>query len=329
MEKKKMSIEWRYFWSTFVGFSVWSLLSILAIGWDTDLFSLTLFGVALMALSFVALPIGLARRHIHKGGDDPVGLAGFTFIVAAGVALILPGNGLDWQTGITYGIHGVIAIIGANQVREETAEVRAKPVEEATNVQTLAETLLEAIEEPAEASFPSKIISEPLDAAPMIVADEEPAPKPNKKAIYALSIFCCVLLIPVITVLSIQNMNLRKQILQLSETQIKLNAEIAELTKEHETDTKELKRMRDYKKEQAYWQIKIEHVLGFYYDRAGLLDGDGKAYYHRFGCGCPFFEEQDSFYIYNLEAMPSRSKPCPYCYSRKADLPIVSVTYKY
>ncbi|MEA5060028.1 MAG: hypothetical protein VB049_08365 [Candidatus Pelethousia sp.] len=151
---------------------------------------------------------------------------------------------------------------------------------------------------------------------------------PMKTGPYVIGALCCLLLVSVV-VLGINNSKLHGQSLQLSKEKIELQAEVDALSKEHMSDTSELKRMRQEKKDAILAQARIASTLRFYYDHVGILDGDGQIYYHRHGCNCPLLAAQDSVYIYNIEAMPRKSKPCPYCYSSSADLPINDARLEY
>lgn len=332
MEKKKIPIEWRYFWGAFVGYFLWSVVAVLVTGEAATLLFVMLPASAFMALCLVVLPIWLARRSVNHGNDDAV-LAAFIpisieFLVIIGVQILSNPmrdfSRIDWQSFIPYCILWGVALIGANQAKKEiAAQAAAVPLEAAPS------------EVPA---VPVVELPETVDGPPLPAIEppaEQPVANSYRTAIYALSAMCGVLLITAVT-LGIDDKKNYNAAISLAAQNADMQAEIASLTiekGEYEKEAASVQERLDQTRtsyNDALTRInRLNHVILFYYDYSGVLDGEGQVYYHRYGCDCPIFDTQGSCYIYNIENMPSRSKPCPYCYSRKADLPINSASYKY
>lgn len=143
-----------------------------------------LFASAFIALCFVALPIWFARRHIAKGGNDPLGTAFVAVIIAAAIPTVGViwlestgrGTGLDWPVLLAYCLFGAIALVGANKAKKEAEEVRSTPVVEAA-----------AMPEPASVEVPPAVVEAPVETAPApilaeVLLEATSAPVPSTTA---------------------------------------------------------------------------------------------------------------------------------------------------
>lgn len=328
-----MKVEWKATIACAVGYMLLSIAFDTRLLQSPSLFVLLVLGCCVIALLGVYVPVVAAKAYYRRQGCTGIGAAWFAAVLSY-CETILFGTLMrnSFQFGAIFLLGVCLAAISLFATRSAIKKIASAQSDDPP----LSEPQPESDAIKTEPDPPAPSLAEepalPPQPAPQavleVVADTPPQPHTPKWALYSLGVLCLALMITT-GIFASRCKKLNEEINAHLGAEAVLQTKAAALEVENFTLNENLIKAQHIIFQQEDKLVEVSRVVCFYYENAGILDGEGKTYYHRFGCGCPILNSQDSAYIFNIENMPRRSKACPHCYSSDTYFPIDGVSTKY